>query len=62
MILHQILDVYPHISFIDKGMTIVHKMHMRCDSLNLFFLELTAMNKVSGRIFHIYDHIIIWSD
>ena len=36
MILHQILDVYPHISFIDKGMTIVHKMHMRCDSLNFF--------------------------
>ena len=28
IILHQILDIYPHIRFITKGLLIVQKMHV----------------------------------
>ena len=36
-ILHQILYVYPRIKFINKGLSTVHKLNARCDSLKAFF-------------------------
>ena len=47
IILHQILDEYPRINFINKGLSIVQKLHFRCDSLDVFFGAFTDINKVS---------------
>ena len=48
LVLYQILDIYPHVSFINKGKLIFHKLHVLCDSLQVVFLVLTEINKVSG--------------
>ena len=33
MILHRIINAYPRINFINKGLSIIQKLHVQCDSL-----------------------------
>ena len=58
IILHYILDTYPRISFINKGLSIVQILHVRCDKLKVICSGIER----SGRILHIDDNIIISSN
>ena len=40
LILHKILDVLPHIHFMDKGLSIVQKIHVRCDAYLVIWLSI----------------------
>ena len=35
-VLYQILDIYPHISFMNKGLSVVQKLHMKYDYVKVF--------------------------
>ena len=57
------LDRYPRLRFIYKGLAIVQKLRVRYDSLKVILLGIkTAIIKVSGLIVYMDDNIIIWSD
>ena len=57
--LYQIIDIYPWIIFMNKGMIIVQKLHVQCDSLKVFSTVLAAINTVFMRIVYIVHSIII---
>ena len=41
-ILYQILNLYPHIIFIHKELSIVQKLHVWCDSLNMIIFGINT--------------------
>ena len=62
LIVHWILDIYSHISLLLRAVncseTACVMWHIECN----FGPVLTAINKVSGRIVYIVDHILISSN
>ena len=40
LISHQILDIYPHISFINKGLSIVQKLWVLFDTLKVIWFNI----------------------
>ena len=42
LILHQILDAYPRIDFINKGLSIFQKPHVRCDYLKVIWFIINS--------------------
>ena len=62
MILHQILDIYPRIQFINKGLSIVQKLYVPCDSLKFVWFVINRNKRMSGRIVYLVDHIVIFSN
>ena len=52
------LDIYQRISFMNKGLSIFQKLHVRCDALTLMWFGINS----SGRIVYRIDGIIIFSN
>ena len=57
-ILHILLDIYLHIKFMNKGLSIIQKLHIWATHNKFFGLVLTYINEVHRRIYYIDDNIL----
>ena len=53
------LVVNPYISFINKCLSIIQRLHVICDSLKYFITKLVAIDEVSFLVVYIVDNTSI---